>query len=164
MLIHLIEFGGIVFWAIIGFATLAAFFTCESDEADIACPILMLASIFIVYGLSNAPMLNWKFFAGHFGTGIIWSLFIFHVKLVKVRNWIRANPESLVDGKFAANKSPQQIRYIYENEPSFPKFASRITCWPISILKFLFGDMLQWAYEQIKYTLLNYKNIMLGLK
>ena len=89
MLINLIEFGGIIFWVIIAFLSIFAFFASESNDADAACPFLFIVSLLVVYGLSNAPMIDLKFIAGYFGIGVAWSLALFHFKLLKVRNWLR---------------------------------------------------------------------------
>lgn len=163
MFLELITFGGIFFWSLVGIAFLLILINTDTDYEPGAIATFII-SLFIFWGLAKTPVPDWRWPVAYLATGLAWWFFVFNVRLVKLRNYLKANPKFIENGEVKPYGMTDEMRVIYDNEPSFEKFFGRTLCWPINMIKFFFKDFLDLLYKKLSVFFLFYKDRMLGLK
>lgn len=163
-------FGGMVFWGLIALATILMMIFTDSDN-EYPAIMTFIVSLAIFFGLSQPPIVDWKFFVGYFIVGAAWWFFVFNVRLIKLKNFLSKNPQFIINGKveipYGSNHGyhlNNEMIAIHENEPSYEKFFSRTFCWPVNMVKFFFSDFAVKVYEIVSNFAILYKNKLLGLK
>lgn len=163
LLFELVLFNSIIFWAIcLPFLFWCYYFLGEEDYYG-TIPLIIL-TIFLV-SFTNVPTvvssLSWLWVLNYLIVGIVWWFSIFNLKLWKLRKYLRAN--NLTGESFKEHNLDSEHLYIYRTEPSFNTFCDRIICWPISILRFVLGDALEYAYNFVYDWTITYKKKFLGI-
>jgi hypothetical protein len=148
--------------------------TCLIDSEG-SIPVFIVG-ILAFYALSRPPILDWPWIVSYFVVGLVWWFVIFNLRLNKIRKYLKQNPSFIEDGKvkffYITNDSnraintvdmDREIRRLYESEPSFLTFSERLLCWPFSVAKFAFCDMMRSIYDSLSEMMVLYKNKILGI-
>lgn len=172
MVYELFVVGGIIFWGLIALTFIGTYRSLENEDGwAILLPILCF---FAIFALSDANIqlqaISIKYCAAYLLCGILSWFGIFNTKLVKIKRFLQENGLTsikelitLADTYGTANGAKaREIHRLYLSEPAIDTFFSRILCWPIAILKFLFGDFLEGVYEVSKKWIITYKDSFLG--
>ena len=170
----LLEANGLVFPVLSVIALLAISVSVDQcDESPIAS-IILGSYLAATYAFTNAVefvgALNygfWPWFGGisaYLTVGAAWWLFVFRFHLGLLRDYINSCGDS--DGarrSLSKGKSyflPNDMRRIYETEPSFSTASDRILLWPLSIIRFFGDDFIKLVFNALK----NHKRRFLGLE
>ena len=173
MIYELVMFGGTFFWII--FAAYFLLITFVTDREGQSIP-MFIVGILVFYALSRPPILDWPWIVSYFVIGLVWWFIVFNLRLNKIRKYLKDSPSFIEDGKVKfwyitdnPNKAlntvnmDREVRRLYESEPSFLTFSERLLCWPFSLAKFAFCDMMQGIYDVLSHTMVRYKNRILGI-
>jgi len=163
MLTELIVFGGVFFWCVITFLFLAMISFAEKD--DYANISIFIASLAFFYAFTKPPgvFFDWRIVGGYFLIGTGWWFTVFNIKLLKIRKHIKEKG-AIKNGELIETMIDYEYRLMLRDEPSFEKFFGRTFCWPMSIIKYFFSDVLQYAWDYVSGFFVYYKERILGLK
>lgn len=167
MIYELVMFGGTFFWII--FAAYFLLITFVTDREGQSIP-MFIVGILVFYALSRPPILDWPWIVSYFVIGLVWWFIVFNLRLNKIRKYLKENPHFIRDGKIqsysvAGNRIEidPYVWKLHQSEPSFLTFSERLLCWPFSLAKFAFCDMMQGIYDCLSETMVQYKNRILGI-
>lgn len=167
MLINLITFGGVIFWALFALYVIFMLSYVETEDAESAVMCTLIA-IGLCFAFTKVPEINFvKWGLSYLGIGLVTWFSIFNYKILKLKNFMRAN--SITSRDMLREKSEYSYyNNIYRNEPSFESFFSRVLIWPLVIVKLVFSDLLydivSKSYVVVREWAIGYKDRMLGLK
>lgn len=169
MLFELIVFGSMAFYVFAGFATIIMLGFTDSDQDGPAIAAFVI-SVLAFWGLSKPPEIGLGWIAAYFAVGCCWWFFVFNLRLMKLKRFLRGNPQFVKDGKIKIHDCQgsdyhknREMDSINQNEPSFTKFFSRTFCWPLNMLKFLLKDVAEAMWDVVKRYTVMYKQSLLGL-
>lgn len=175
MLFELIVFGSITFYVLSAIAIVVMLSFTDSDEDSVAI-VAFVISVAVFWGLSKPPEISLGWIAAYFAVGCCWWFFVFNLRLIKLKRFLKENPTFIEDGKVCIpdsysltgmtidRKRVEEMKNIDKNEPSFSKFFSRTFCWPLNMLKFFLSDVAEGVWCIVKRYTLMYKQSLLGLR
>jgi len=169
MLYPLIVFGGMWFWIIIALDVLFMLAWLDDDDSGGGSAVAFGVSLGAFYALCEAPVLHWQWFAAYFVIGAVWFLAVFRYRIGKLKKFLTKkghNKEKQSIHEFLSDYSGEGFNRamlaIYNREPSYGRFWDRMFCWPLSMLKIIFADLLVDAWDYLVTALNRWKKSFLG--
>lgn len=162
MLYELFEFGGIIFFIIIGIILWITFSYIESvDEGDIPIGLIPIIGTILFFLFTKVPEISIRWILAYLITGLIIFFLMFYYNLLKIRAFVSKNKRSGITLEDILSKD-RNIEKLYRYEPSFTRFIDRVFCWPICIIKIFFKDMIYDIYTILHKHLTRYKNTFIN--